>query len=278
MVIVPAGSFQMGSPITEAGRDELEGPQRTVTVRRFAAGKFPVTRGEWAAFVAATKRSVSPGCSWSGGTTRNRPNPDKSWLDLDFPQDDTHPVVCVTWQDAQDYASWVSQRTNARYRLLSEAEWEYAARAGASTPYPWGTDASHERANYGAETCCSSAQQGLDRWGYTSPVMAFPPNAFGLHDMIGNTLEWVKDCFVSYASAPSDGHAFEQDSELQLTGKLARMSGTRACSWRMLRGGDWGNPPAMIRSASRNFGPGFGSSLEVYRSGGVGFRVARELE
>ena len=108
MVAIPAGEFIMGSPANEPGFFEVEGLQRAVNVRKFALGKFDVTRGQWAAFVTATKRTTPEGCAW---TPTPEGNPHATWKDLGFPQDDTHPVVCVTWSDAQDYASWLSQRT-----------------------------------------------------------------------------------------------------------------------------------------------------------------------
>ena len=122
-------------------------------------------------------------------------DPKTSWRKLGFAQNDDHPVVCVTWQDAQDYVHWLGQRTGHKYRLLSEAEWEYAARGGTTTAYPWGSSATHEYANYGAAECCSGVASGRDRWLQTSPVGSFPPNAFGLHDMHGNVLQWVQRLF-----------------------------------------------------------------------------------
>jgi formylglycine-generating enzyme required for sulfatase activity len=187
----------------------------------------------------------------------------------------------VTWQDAQDYVHWLSQRTGDKYRLLSEAEWEYAARGRTSTAYPWGPKSTHEHANYGADKCCSGLAAGRDRWEQTSPVGAFPPNAFGLYDMHGNVLQWVQDCFAaSYSGLPADGSAYEEAVVLKTAGPFPwfDMSGTSACSYRMVRGGDWGDTPSMIRSASRNFGPGPGATLQNYRSGGLGFRVAKTLD
>jgi formylglycine-generating enzyme required for sulfatase activity len=280
MVVIPAGSFTMGSPDEEAGRFEVEGPLRPVSVGQFAAGKFDVTRGEWAAFVSATKRETRGGCFWTG-RSGSKPDAAGSWRDTGFPQDDNHPVVCVRWDDAQAYVRWLTQRTGHKYRLLTEAEWEYAARAGTTTPYPWGSTASHEFANYGADACCSPLALGRDKWEHTSPVGAFPPNAFGLYDMHGNVLQWVQDCFApSYAGLPTDGSAYERIVELKTTGPgpLSRMTGTSSCSYRMLRGADWNDPPSMIRSAFRNFGPGRGATLQDYCSAGVGFRVARTLD
>ena len=154
-------------------------------------------------------------------------------------------MVCVTWNDAQDYARWLSQRTGYKYRLLTEAEWEYAARAGTTTAFPWGSSASHDFANYGADACCAGLASGRDRWMYTSPAGSFPPNAFGLHDMSGNVLQWVQDCFAaSYSGLPADGSAYETAVALQLTGRLSKMTGTSSCAYRMVRGGDWGDHPA----------------------------------
>ena len=122
----------MGAPPNEAGRDSIEGPVHHVRVHGFAVGKFDVTRRQWAAFVATSNRPTRMGCFWTG-RTGYRPDSTGSWRDPGFAQDDNHPVVCVTWYDAQDYVQWLSAQTGKSYRLLSEAEWEYAARAGTST-------------------------------------------------------------------------------------------------------------------------------------------------
>lgn len=274
MIVVPEGSFVMGAPPDEPrapwfapeGKKpsvDPEGPQHKVSVRALAIGKFDVTRAQWAAFVAATDRPVGAGCEWSGF-------PDEkiaaaSWRNLGFVQEDDHPVVCVSWNDAQDYVRWLSQRTGHRYRLPTEAEWEYAARAGSASAYPWGDAASHERANYGSDECCSELAAGRDRWLHTSPVGSFAPNAFGLFDMHGNAWQWVQDCYVdAYATAPTDGSAYDEPD----------------CQLRGLRGGTWGDPPGLIRSAARNYAPPPPSRWNPqweYRSGGVGFRVVRVL-
>ena len=276
MVEIPAGNFLMGSPSGESGRSEEEGPQRKVTIRQFAAGKFDITRGQWAAFVSATSRVTKEGCEYSGFEEKDSAR--ASWRNLGFPQDDQHPAVCVTWADAQDYVRWLREKTGRKYRLMTEAEWEYAARAGTATAYPWGSSINHEAANYGADQCCSGLAQGRDKWANTSPVGSFPPSAFGLYDMHGNVLQWVQDCFKgSYSGLPTDGSAFEADVQFSMSDASLRMNGVRSCSYRVLRGGDWGDPPDMLRSAFRNFAPPPGSSLEKYRSAGVGFRVARNL-
>jgi formylglycine-generating enzyme required for sulfatase activity len=283
MIVIPAGTFTMGSPANEPGRYDVEGPQRSVSIRQFAVGKFDVTRGQWAAFVSATNRPTTEGCAWSGfkDTTRKawENNPKASWRNLGLPQDDSHPVVCITWNDAQDYVRWLSKQTGSNYRLLTESEWEYAARAGTSTPFPWGSSPSHEYANYGADSgSYEGLASGRDQWVKTSPVGSFPPNAFGLYDMQGNVLQYVEDCFsYSYSGLPTDGSAYQVVVELKMTGRFSFMNGTSSCSSRMVRGGDWGDPPRMIRSAYRNWAPGPGFTLENYRSGGVGFRVAKTL-
>lgn len=277
MVRVPGGSFVMGAGVSDANGFIGEGPQRKVMIRGFAVGKFDVTRAEWKAFVDATGRSTAEGCAYSQLPPEEKAK--ASWQHLGFPQDDRHPVVCVTFRDAQDYAGWLSKKTGHTYRLLTEAEWEYAARAGTTTPYPWGETATHEASNYGGdERPGPGLAQGRDQWVGTSPVGAFPPNAFGLYDMNGNVMQWVQDCFSkNYAGLPTDGSAFEADGPVTgMTGNLSAMNGTSACSYRMLRGGDWGDPPSMIRSAFRNFAPSIGQSLATYRSAGLGIRVARD--
>lgn len=276
MMALPAGSYTMGSPAAEPGADPIEGPQHRVDVRAFAIGKFDVTRGQWAAFASATHRPTQLGCAWTG---RGMNDAKGSWSDTGFAQeDDSHPVVCVSWNDACDYVRWLSATTHHDYRLPSEAEWEYAARAGTKTAYPWGAAASHEQANYGADKCCSGLASGRDKWVNTSPVGSFPPNAFGLFDMHGNALQWMRDCFASsYAGLPTDGSAYETHVTLKLTGDLASMSGTDSCAYHVLRGGDWGDYPALIRSGFRSLAPPPGSPAGDYRSGGVGFRVVREL-
>jgi len=284
MVVTPTGSVMMGSPVGELGSSDIERPLHRLTVQQFAVGKFDVTRGQWAEFVSSTKRETPAGCSYSGFPKEKENS--ASWRNLGFTQDDNHPVVCITWEDAQDYVHWLSQRTGRKYRLLTEAEWEYASRAGTTTPYPWGSTASHEYANYGPDKGHGHGlATGRDRWVYTSPVGSFPPNPFGLYDMNGNVLQWVQDCLAaSYAGVPSDGSAYETDGELKLSGDFAELSGGRSCWYRILRGGDWGDPPEEIRSALRNFGPTEQAPEKIKklfgypRSAGVGFRVARTLD
>ena len=268
MISIPSGSFVMGAPKSERESDEMERPQVRVTIKRFALGRYPVTRAEYAVFARDTKRAAKLGCSW---TARAKSEPDKmsTWEDTGFPQSERSPVVCVTWDDVSAYIDWLRRKTGKLYRLPTEAEWEYAARAGSTTAFPWGSHASHDHANYGGEHWGTLAS-GRDRWKYTSPVGAFPPNRFGLYDMHGNVLEYVQDCFSSdYSRLPRDGSAFLV-SETMTSNPVKELNGRDSCSLHMLRGGDWGDPGFMIRSASRNFGPPPPSA----RSGGVGFRVA----
>ena len=175
MVVVQPGKFDMGSPASEKGRSSNEGPVHSVQIDYpFAVGKHEVTFNEWDACVA------------DGGCRQYKAK------DYGLGRGN-RPVIDVTWIHAKAYADWLSKKTGKTYRLLSEAEWEYAARAGSKTTYWWGSTASHEFANYGKDKCCGSEVRGRDQWEMTSPVGAFPPNAFGIHDMLGNVWEWVED-------------------------------------------------------------------------------------
>ena len=249
MVVVPAGSFKMGSPGDEEGRNDDESPVHGVTISRaFAVGRYEVTRSEFGRFVSATGRSMSGGCRvWTGKGWRTEG--DRSWRSPGFGQTERDPVVCVSWNDAKAYVKWLSAKTGKEYRLLSESEWEYAARAGSSTRYSWGDGIGRNRAN--CRVCGS-------RWDYerTAPVGSFAANGFGLHDMHGNVWERVEDCWNdSYDGAPSDGGAW-------LSGE---------CSSRVLRGGSWYSRPQVLRAAKR------GRNSTGYRNSKWGFRIARTL-
>ena len=277
MVVIPAGSFMMGAAEKEPGSYPEEKPQRKVSVEKFAAGRFDVTKAQWALFVKETNRPATGGCSWAalpGDTGKPwNPNPDANWNHIGFLQDTTHPVVCITWNDIQDYLSWLSKKTGFTYRLLSEAEWEYAARAGTTTTYYWGDSVSHDYANYGVDTSFGIGYiKGRDKWLNTSPVGSFPPNSFGLYDMSGNVLQYLADCFNgAYTTLPSNGSAYKTDVQLNITGDLSYMNGTNSCDYRMVRGGDFGDPPQLLRSACRNWAPGQGATLKTYSSSGLGF-------
>ena len=240
MVAIPGGEFTMGSPPAEMGRDRNEGPQRKVTIRPFAVGKFEVTFAQWDACVAEGGCAHKPG---DQGWGRGR-----------------RPVINVSWEDAKQYVAWLSKKTGQPYRLLTEAEWEYAARGvtRASDPHPpfaTGPTINYKQANYDANFKYGSGQQGIYRQ-KTTEVGFFRRNAFGLHDMHGNVWEWVEDCYKdSYAGAPSDGSAVTAN----------------ACSLRVLRGGAWNYYPRLLRSAYR-----YATAGEA-RLENMGFRVARAL-
>ena len=229
LVVVSEGWYMMGSLSGEAGRGGDEGPVHRVTIDRpFAVGVREVTFGEWDACVS------DKGC---GGY---RPD-DAGW------GRGPRPVVNVSWREAKAYVEWLSGETGEEYRLLSESEWEYVARAGTETRYWWGDEIGRNRANCRG---CGSRWDGRQ----TAPVGSFSANAFGLYDVHGNVREWVEDCWnASYAGAPSDGKAW--------------VSGD--CDWRVLRGGSWIDAPRNLRSASRN------RLTTGNRNLGNGFRVAR---
>ena len=237
MVVVPAGSFMMGSPESEAGRYNPEGPRHKVTIAKpFAVGKYEVTVREYAAFVDET-----------GGLSDNK----NEWLNPGFEQSDAHPVVLVSWEDATGFAYWLSKKTGHQYRLLSEAEWEYAARAGTTTAYSSGPVIFKNMANFDNNN------------GGTVAVGSYPANAFGLHDVHGNVWEWVEDCWHGdYNGAPTNGSAWLNNCDY-----VDALNG----HGRVLRGGSWFSGPRGLRSADR-------FRLDATsRGSGVGFRVARTL-
>jgi formylglycine-generating enzyme required for sulfatase activity len=256
MVVVPAGSFIMGPPTSFPSFSQGDGPLRQETIsQNFAVGKFEVTVAQYASFVSATGRASGGGCYlWTGSDWKEEAS--RSWSNPGFTQSDQHPVVCVNWEDADSYVSWLSGKTGRTYRLLSETEWEYSARAGTTTAYHWGNDINHERANYGTDECCEGLASGKDQWVNTAPAGSFAANAFGLYDMHGNVWEWAADCWnASYEGAPSGGSAWS----------------TGDCSKRVSRGGSWNYSPRVLRSAHR------GRSDSASRSHIFGFRVARTL-
>jgi formylglycine-generating enzyme required for sulfatase activity len=253
MTVIPAGAFTMGSPPTEPGHDASEAPAHRVTIpRTFAMDRFDVTREEYAAFAreASFTRKTAAGarakCDWLNPKVHGRP----------LAQGGNEPVVCVDWADAQDYAAWLSRKTGRHYFVPSEAQWEYAARAGSTTARPWGSKISHDNANYGADTCCAPVVSGRDRWLYTSPAGSFPPNAFGLADMIGNVWQWTEDCAEDYARTPRDGAPAESGD----------------CTKRIVRGGGWFHGPDAARSASRV------ADDSGRRAADIGFRVAADIK
>lgn len=241
MVVIPAGTFRMGC-VSGVGCDDDERPVHQVTIEAFAVSKHEVTFAQWDACVAGG------GCLDAAAESRrqrrrgHRPD-DEGW------GRGNRPVVNVSWDDAQAYVRWLSSETGATYRLLSESEWEYAARAGSSTAYSWGNEMGS-----GRRADCSGCGRQWDL--QTSPVGSFSPNAFGLHDVHGNVSEWVEDCWNgSYSGAPSNGSAWQSGD----------------CSGRVLRGGCWASVPRRIRSAKRDW-----LTTDI-RYNNNGFRVARTL-
>jgi formylglycine-generating enzyme required for sulfatase activity len=252
-VILMPGRFLMGSGPDEqqAALDagarkawlEREGPRHPVTIsRQFAIGRLPVTVGQWREFVVATQ--------WKSSGEVN-------WAAPGFMQTDDYPVVGISWHDAVLYTRWLSTRTGKRYRLPTETEWEYACRAGSTTPFNVGDNIRPDQANYDSRFSWSGNERGVPRRG-TTAAGSYPPNAWGLCDMHGNVWEWVQDVMHdSYQGAPVDGSAWEEGGDQ---------------SRRVLRGGSWLYHPRYLRSAVRN---GFASRLSNDK---VGFRVVREME
>ena len=267
MVAVPGGSFVIGSPVDEPRRKKNESPQRQVTIAPFAVSELEITRAQYAAFVEDTRHDTSGGCNTEGAAIDGQYelDPRASWRDPGFPQGPDHPVVCVSWPDAHDYAAWLSSKTGHHYRLLSDAEWEYVARAGTTSAYYWGVD---------RELGCAYANgcdQRLKRimpaaWGgiyaacddgaaYTTPAGHYKPNAFGLFDITGNAWEWVEDCTEpTYDGLPDDGRPRTHEG----------------CTARDVRGGSWDDDPEDLRNASRHH------TKPDNRQYDLGLRLARD--
>jgi formylglycine-generating enzyme required for sulfatase activity len=279
MVVIPPGGFWMGSPDTENGRDSDESPRHSVTIPRpFALGRCEITVGQFRRFAedpakpytTTAEQPGAKGCfTWNSknriwGLTQGR-----NWRNPGFPQTEDDPVVCVSHQDADAYAAWLSTKTGASYRLPSEAEWEYAARAGTETARYWGEDPK------GSDQCAFANGAGQeakavggvgwtyadcrDAFPYTAPVASFRPNAFQLYDLSGNVWEWTADCWhENYQNAPVDGSPW-----LEANGG--------DCGRRVVRGGSWMIFPQALRSADR-------FSYTTDDAGNdLGFRIARAL-
>ena len=229
MIVVSAGSFQMGSPEDEISRQSDEGPQHLVTIEApFAIGRFEVTYSQWDTCVLSGGYSYVP--------------QDRDW------GRDNRPVLYISWKNTREYLGWLNQRTGQRYRLPSEAEWEYAARGGTTTAYWWGSEIGWNNAN-----ClgCGNIAEHM-----TVPVGSFAPNPFGLYEVHGNVWEWTEDCWHgSYAGAPQDGSSWSIGD----------------CESRVLRGGSWGIEAADLRAARRI------ANSTTLRSGKRGFRVVMTL-
>ena len=227
MVVIPAGSFQMGD--VQGGGGKAEIPVRTVRIQKpFAIGRYEVTFEEYDKF----EKANVPDEGWGRGR---------------------RPVINVSSWDAVAYAKWLSGKTGKRYRLPTEAEWEYAARGGKETAYWWGKDLLQGMANCNG---CGSQWDGKQ----TAPVGSFKPNPFGLHDTAGNVREWVQDCWhENYIGAPADGSAREE-------------AGGGNCVVRVLRGGSWADSPELLRASYRV------RDVAVYRFSSIGFRLAQDID
>ncbi len=241
MVVVPAGKFLMGSAATEPGRYRIEGPAHDVTIaHRFAVGIQEVTWAQWELCVA--EKACSTAAQVAAGD-------DKGWGKGDL------PVINVSFADAEAFAAWLSKKTGKNYRLLSEAEWEYVARAGTVTAFNTGPQITTSQASFDGKEAYDGGAIGESRQ-KTTAAGAFRPNAFGVYDVHGNLWEWVQDCFsVTYDGAPTDGSAWKGGD----------------CTYRVTRGGSWANTARKVRSAMRD------RDKPAVRNQYYGIRVARDL-
>lgn len=271
LVAVPAGRFDMGSAPGEGGREADEGPRHAVRVGGFLMGRTEVTVAQFTRFVEATgyltqaERNIDGlGCfAWDGSDGQWAWRAGRSWREPGWPIAPDQPVVCVSWQDAQHYLYWLRRITGKDYALPSEAQWEYAARAGSTASRPWGDDpgqacghanvadrsaSADGRSRHAVPHACSDGH-----W-FAAPVASLRPNAFGLHDMLGNVWEWTADCWnPDYHGAPTRARAWSEGD----------------CARRVLRGGGWLSTPFQARAANRVRG------LAAARQNDIGFRVAR---
>lgn len=230
----------MGSPPDETGGDADERPRHRVRVGAFSLGKYEVTRAQFAAFVQATGHQATDCYAWNGKQWEKKEG--ASWRSPGYAQEDTHPAVCVSFNDAVAYARWLSRTTGRSYRLPTEAEWEYAARAGTTTARYWGNDpdAACGYANVGDQAAKRTftnwtIHECSDGYVYTAPVGSFRANRFGLHDMLGNAWEWTCSAYTEGGYDGSEGQGTND-----------------AKARRAVRGGSWLNKPVYVRSAHRD--------------------------
>lgn len=280
MVRIAPGNYVRGSTAAETTREKTpdrdaanEKPQMRVDIRYpFAVARFEVTRSEFAQFARATNLARTTEClSWDPGANRwGRFPGERNWESPGFAQTDAHPVVCVNWLEAMAYVQWLAARTGKPYRLLTDAEWEYVARAGTKTVRFWGDG--RERTCEFANVSDQAKRRELrlpaaaeeffdcdDGFAFTAPVSSFKPNSWGLHDLFGNAWEWTQDCFArSYIGGPTDGSARQPPSGSD-------------CAERVMRGGAWHGDAFYIRAAKHDFAP------PLLRSARMGLRVARDL-
>ncbi|WP_371134349.1 formylglycine-generating enzyme family protein [Nitrosomonas sp.] len=270
MVAIRPGRFLMGSPEDEKGRFNSESPQHAATIPNpFAISRCEITVGQFKQFVQETNHRTAveengKGCFvWNVDQKTYEQQPERNWKSPGFAQNDDHPVVCVSWGDAKAYVKWLSHRTGAVYRLPTEAEWEYVARAGTKTARFYQDDKQCDYANGAGQETKSIASSDWtlaecsDGHVYTAPVASFSENQFGLFDLLGNVWEWVEDCWhENYQGAPTDGSAWKE-------------ANGGDCDRRVVRGGSWDGSPQDLRSAFR---------FRIYTDvayGILGFRIAR---
>ena len=226
MVDMPTGLYRMGNPSNDIG-DGDERPAHAVDLKGFRIARHTVTFAQYDRYAAATGARRADDSGWGRGTL---------------------PVIDVSWDEAQAFIHWLNAQSGRHYRLPTEAEWEYAARAGSTTDYPWGDSYSPQQAN-------GVGESGRDHYSHTAPVGQFPANAWGLYDMIGNVWQWVEDCYAEgYAASPTDGSAFRGPS----------------CTEHVYRGGSWGMAPWFLRVTYRD------SGAASKRFDALGFRLAQD--
>ncbi len=276
MVIIPSGTVFIGSYEEEIGRRKGERNRIKATINKpFAMAKNEVTLGQYRMFMEETKYKSKEafykgeplvGCNYYDGKSYGYVA-EHNWKNPGYPQRETDPVVCVSWSDADAYAKWLSKKTGRKYRVPSTVEFEYASRAGSSSPWYWGTDPSVacEYANIGDKAFANKFPSRAsfpcnDGYVYTTKVGRFKPNKFGLYDMVGNAWEWTNDCFQNdLTNAPIDGSSWTDNTD-------------DACTWRTPKGGSWISGISWSRSAVRS------RDGANYRSFMLGFRVAAEIK
>ncbi|CAI8772996.1 FGE-sulfatase domain-containing protein [Pseudomonas sp. IT-P44] len=245
MVVLPAGTFTMGTPEGEVGREPDEGPMHEVTFDKpFAMSRYQITAGEWDQYLKETGITIPDGDTRPGRECINsKPR---------YPQSPRQPAVCMNFAEVSAYVAWLSLKTGQHYHIVSEAQREYAARAGSTGPFPFPFD---EGTEYSIATHANTYGP-TDGYSYTSPAGSYPPNAFGMYDMHGNVYEWIADCEHSdYVGAPTDGSAWVEPN----------------CEALQIRGNDWGEAPVFSRSGNRN------NIYPQTRGDWIGFRVVRDL-
>lgn len=245
MVVLPAGTFTMGTPDDEVGREPDEGPMHEVKFDKpFAMSRYQITAGEWNQYMKETGITLPDGDTRPGrACTNGKPS---------YPQGPRQPAVCMNFAEVSAYVAWLSMKTGQHYHIVSEAQREYAARAGSTGAFPFPFDPGTE---YSIATHANTYGP-TDGYSYSSPVGSYPANAFGLYDMHGNVYEWIADCYhPDYVGAPTDGSAWTEPN----------------CDTLRIRGNDWGEAPVFSRSGNRN-------DIDPQTRGDwIGFRVVRNL-